>query len=185
MAHRRSFRGRSGVSQSQKRKHTWQSVGSAGAVTAGVSLVPATPGFGDPAGTIAASGISSDDAGAFLEGTIVRIRGSLALGKSTLLVAGSSSEAFGIGFVTNEAFNASAIPNPATAVGADWDGWLFYRSTPLDTVEANAGLVDSKAMRKWNDGMTLVLVAGAASDNASPLAPSGAQFQARILILLP
>jgi len=186
MAHRRSFapRGR-GVSQSQRRKKTWQSVGVTGQQAVGIALTPPTPSV-QGEGTVAVAGITSTDGAQFVEGTILRIRGSLDLPKSTPLSSLlGDANAFGIGFVTDEAFAASAVPNPADASGADWDGWLFYRSTPLDTVEANAGIVDSKSMRKWEDGMTLVLVAGYVDDSAVPVGTAAFTFIGRILILLP
>jgi len=185
MARQRSFRGRSvGISQSQRRKKSWNSFGTGGNIAAGVNLSIPAPGAG-PSSALAVSGITSVNAGRFVEGTIIRIRGSIELPKSSTLVADNTVIAFGIGFVTDEAFAAAAVPNPALAEGADWDGWMFYRSILQGSLDANAGVFDVKSMRKWNDGMTFALIAGEATDTGTGVGQSQVQIIARSLILLP
>jgi len=187
MAHRRGgFRGRSGgISESQRRKKSWLGFADTGNIATGNILeVASLVGAGS---ALAVKGITSADAGVIglLEGTIMRIRGSVEVPKSTGTVGpvNMHTVAFGIGFVTDEAFQAAAVPNPATAGGADWDGWLFYRSQLQGSLDANAGVVDSKAMRKWQSGTSLVLVAGQASDAPESAVTIVALF--RSLFLLP
>jgi len=65
----------------------------------------------------------------FIESTILRIRGSLSVPKSTYnpLAAQTSIFAFGIGIISDRsALLTDAIPNPATASGYDWDGWDVF-----------------------------------------------------------
>jgi len=185
MAHRRSFRPRGGISQSQRRKKTWLSFGEAGLITAGVSLDPANPGVG-PSQTLEVKGITSTDAGNLVEGTILRIRGSLDVPASNIPEQNEGfTIAFGIGFVTNEAFSASAVPNPATSEGADWDGWMFYHANIKGPAESAGEVFDVKSMRKWNDGMTFALIAGVANEGSDPPVNVEIQLIARALILLP
>jgi len=116
----------------------------------------------------------------------MRVRGSIELPKSTGAAGGiHHTVAFGMGFVTDEAFAVSAVPNPATPEGADWDGWLFYRAQLQGSLDANAGVVDSKAMRKWQSGMTFVLVAGQATDSVSGETAQTVATIFRSLFLLP
>ena len=184
MAHRRgSFRGRSvGISQSQRRKKSWSAFAEAGNIYAGVRLVVPAPGAG-PSSSLFVQGITSKNGAGFVEGTVIRIRGSIEVPKSDLGIP-EQTVAFGIGFVTDEAFAVSAVPNPATAVGADWDGWMFYRAQLQGSLDANAGIFDVKSMRKWQDGMTFALVAGIATEGAGSGAAQVSVI-ARALILLP
>jgi len=190
MAHRRGgFRGRS-VPESLRRKKTWQSFASISTPNvAGLGVIVPDIGTGPDAsvGLQLQSSINAASIG-LLEGTLLRIRGSLIVPKSSLTGDPATTEvfAFGIGFVTDEAAAAVAVPNPATPAGADWDGWLFYRSNVAAPLDANAAAMDSKAMRKWNSGMSLVLVAGQANDiGSAPIAGTVIQTVLRGLFLLP
>jgi len=132
------------------------------------------------------AGSFSQEAQAFVEGTILRIRGSLDVPKSTTIPGtGAITVAFGIGFVTDEAFAAGGLPNPATNEGVDWDGWMFYRSNVQGSLDANAGIVDSKSMRRWQGGMTLAFIAGGCSDEPTGFTGFNVQAILRLLILLP
>jgi len=123
----------------------------------------------------------------FLESTILRIRGALTVPKSTYTTSptGTIIFAFGIGIVSDEAASALAVPNPATASGVDWDGWLFLRQSNQSTVEAQATIVDVKAMRKWQSGQSIIFVAGLASELASGTNALDFGFSLRGLFLLP
>jgi len=187
MAHRRGSFGRGrGISQAQRRKKSWIALGTSGSETIGVTLSTAAPAIGAP--TVVVIGIDSTNAtlGGLLEGTILRLRGSVDLPKSTTgSASGNSVMAIGMGFVTDEAFFATAVPNPATIDGANWDGWLYYRSNLQAPVDSNGGIVDNKAMRKWNSGMTLAIIAGQATDAAAGQVSQTARLIARMLFLLP
>ena len=88
--------------------------------------------------------------------------------------------------MTDEAAAASAVLNPATAAGADWDGWLFYRSNVAGVADANASVMDSKSMRKWQSGMSLVIVGGQAIDGFSTVSfAQTIEMGVRGLFLLP
>ena len=123
----------------------------------------------------------------FAESTILRIRGSIVMPKNegTGVLGQNSVFAFGIGIISEQAAEViTAIPNPATATGYDWDGWLFLRSSYAAALDSNATIVDVKAMRKWHSGDSIVFVSGVASDQASEAA---GQFlmNLRGLFLLP
>ena len=186
MAHRRSsFRGRGGISESQRRKKTWLSFASVlTAETVGTELI--IPPLVAAGGSTAVFGLPSANAAALglLEGTIMRVRGSVEIPKSTV-ASNFFVVAFGMGFVTDEAFAAGAVPNPATPEGADWDGWMIYRSQLQGNLDANSGVLDSKAMRKWQSGMTFVQVAGLATNDAAGAASQTVQTILRGLFLLP
>jgi len=121
----------------------------------------------------------------FTESTILRIRGSLSVPKGKWDSATIEAFAFGIGIVSDQSAEALAVPNPATATGYDWDGWLFLRQSNQATVEAQATIVDVKAMRKWKSGDSIVFVAGAATNDPSGVVSSAFGFSLRGLFLLP
>ena len=188
MAHRRgSFRGRSG-SDSQRRKRLWADLNvNFDPLTEDVAMTELTPSdvVAGPGGSVAVAGFPSSGAPALLESTILRIRGYFDPPKSTSSGAGGQdSFAFGIGLVSEDAFNAAAVPNPASGSGLDWDGWMFLRSStqvPLDSVGTN---LDVKAMRKWESGMALVFVAGMETSRVAGLVGQKFIFSARGLFLL-
>jgi len=187
MSHRRGgFRGRS-VPDSLRRKKTWLSFSQQGSLCAGVNLaIPAvTPGPGSDVAVLFLDSNAAAPLG-LLEGTLLRIRGSILIPKSNRVIGSEEvTIAFGIGFVTDEAAEANAVPNPATAEGADWDGWLFYRANMAAPLDANATQFDSKAMRKWEGGNSLVLVAGTCVDDSGGEGAVDVGLIARALFLLP
>jgi len=177
-----SFRGRSGISESQRRKKTWTGFVVGTGMKNGFSLpVPAAP---DNSESLALIFFPADGTAALSESTLLRIRGTVSIPKSTPASPVNTVVAFGIAMVTNEAAAAGSVPNPATVFGADWDGWLFYRSTVLDTVETQAGIFDAKAMRKFNGGTSLVFVGGAATDTGTGFPGGDILVCARGLFLL-
>jgi len=209
MAHRRgSFR--RGISQSQRRKKAWSALAgpAIGQDLSGQGSFTNTFNYQIAAGSTDAFGLG-DDALAFTvdagtgasdipqESTILRIRGSLILNKNVTDVGntppiadqGIDTFAFGIGVMETGATQLGAFPNPATPDGSDWDGWMFYRSINSSIVDANASVIDVKAMRKVESGMTLIMVAGVQSsmyDNTvGTLAALSAALTARLLLLLP
>jgi len=189
MAHRRGgFRGRSvGISQTQRRKKSWLAFSTAGNEHAGVAIATGDTGAapGSNLGVALITSVDGETAG-LVEGTIMRIRGTIDVPKSTVLTTAQSTVvAFGIGFVTDEAGQGLAVPNPATGAGQDWDGWLFYRSNLQGALDANAGIMDSKSMRKWNSGMSLALIAGVSTDLAAGASSQTVSLIVRGLFLRP
>jgi len=186
MAHRRGTSGFRKIPDSLRRKKSWSGFTAVGDSFNGFQLDSgSTAGPGGSTGILFFDSASAAAIG-LLEGTLIRMRGSILVPKSVILSgAGSIVTAFGIGFVTDEAALAGAVPNPASATGADWDGWMFYRSTVLDTVESNAGILDVKSMRKWNSGMSLVMVAGMETDAVGGAVTQNVDAVIRGLFLLP
>ncbi len=112
--------------------------------------------------------------------TIVRMRGHVTGFLLSATAAGDGFDgALGIALVSDEAFGqgAASVPNPVTE--ADWDGWIwhhfFQMHSPAATLAASAGdqvaafqyEIDSKAMRKWSTGNTLVGVLGNVENGAA------------------
>ena len=100
--------------------------------------------------------------------------------------------AVGIGIVTSDAFavGVSAVPDPIDQM--EWDGWLYHRFFDLHSSEAALGdqqngltsiqfEVDSKAMRKVADNMTLMAVVQAVEIGAAVMV---AHFDSRLLVKL-
>ena len=152
-------------------------------------------------GSSAATAISSTTAvligaGAVSTGdgqTVVRLRGELLL---TLITATGSLDgfrgAFGIGIVQNPAFTAGigSVPTPVTEA-AD-ENWLYHRFFTIVaniSTEADFGLsaamrleVDSKAMRKFDSGVTLYAALEVTEVGAAVM---DASFDSRVLVKLP
>jgi len=187
MAHRRgtSFRGR-GISEAQRRKKSWFAFNTdPGADLFKISLTPPDlVAQGESVAVAFADGVGFSPS--VIESTVLRIRGMVDIPKSTVASGGLSIVfAFGIGFVTNEAAAALAVPNPATATGADWDGWMFLRTSTQIALDITGTMLDVKAMRKWKSGTSLVLVAGLATDLSGGAGGMDFSIQARALLLLP
>ena len=105
-------------------------------------------------------------------GTVVRIRGNLQVVLASFTSSGHGYHfAMGIGVVTSAAFAAgiASIPTPLTE--AAWDGWMYHRfgdvhgslaAGSTSTGQGNGASfdteVDTKAMRKVSDEMTVVAV---------------------------
>jgi len=200
---RRAFRGR-GISQSQRRKKTW-----------GAFIAPASNEGGEsPAGILATTlnfdlsvGATlaspqqqavgfffgpGDIAGLAAESTLLRLRGSLNMTKNSVGTGVSNvTHAFGIAVVESTNVDTSPVkfPNPADPIGAQWDGWMFYRSINTSILDAEAAIIDVKSMRKIQSGYSLLLVAGtySASTDDSPISAAAisTQLTARGLFLLP
>jgi len=199
MAHRGSFRGR-GISQSQRRKKAWAAFRGLASGTAGVSttesltlrfelivgVAGASPqsqsvGFVFPTGKVA----GNLDA----ESTLMRIRGSLNQAKNSVSATTQEVQAFGIGVMEQTAALLGSFPNPADPEGANWDGWMFYRSINTAILDAEATIMDVKSMRKVQSGYALVMVAGSHGvtlDGSQLPAPAiNTELTARGLFLLP
>jgi len=189
MAHRRgaSFRGRSGISDSQRRKKAWIDMNvnaGLGIDQAGGTLLPNAPAAGEDVAVLA---FPSSLNQAFAESTILRIRGSLEIPESTWTSTGVGNITFGFGIaiISEQAAEVlTAIPNPATATGYDWDGWMFLRVGPLKALDSAGTIVDVKSMRKWRSGDSIVFVAGVAT-NLGGGATGSFNFSLRGLFLLP
>jgi len=183
----RSFRGRGrvGISESQRRKKTWVGFGIAGNVINGFELKPAS--LVAAGGSISLVSFSAKGSFSLEESTLMRIRGSVQVPKSTPGPNSGTNDvsAFGIAMVTDDAASVGAVPNPATVLGADWDGWLFYRSNVSGVLDANGTIFDAKAMRKFTGGQSLVFVAGLASDFVSGVTAGITLVSCRGLFLLP
>jgi len=184
MGHRRSFR--SGISQSQRRKKSWGGVFGYADDLNGLFLT--TPSAGGPGSSLQLFALGSDENQAVVEGTILRIRGTIEITKSILqgpTTFTTDIHAFGIGMVTNEAAQNGAVPNPATATGVTSDIWMFLRTSTQIPVDIQGTIFDVKAQRKWESGMSLVFVLGSASDLPSGTSGGVVRLQSRILFLLP
>jgi len=161
---------RRGISETQRRKKQWidMNLGPAlGFDLSGGALQPPDQVAMEP--TVSVLQFPSQPG--FTESTILRIRGNITVPKSTYAVAGGGSSiifAFGIGLVSDVSAEALAVPNPATAVGYDWDGWLFIRQSSVIAVDPVGEIVDVKAMRKWKSGDSIVFVAGLAAESGTP-----------------
>ncbi len=187
MAHRRgSFRGRSGgISETQRRKKAWIDMNAQAAIgndiSGGQLFPPAVVAPGD-----SVSILQFPSQAGFQESTILRIRGNVNVPKSAYADSANTDVfAFGIGIVSDQAAEASAVPNPATATGYDWDGWLFLRQSDAPPVDSVGTIVDVKAMRKWKSGDSIVFVAGLATSAAAGVAGQSFGFSLRGLFLLP
>jgi len=178
---------RRGISETQRRKKAWIDMN----VLAGVGT-DMSGGFLAPPDTVIAgdslSLLQFPSQSGFLESTVLRIRGNLAVPKSDYgnLAAGAATIfAFGIGIVSDDAASALAVPNPATATGYDWDGWLFLRQHSTVAVDPAGEVVDVKAMRKWKSGDSIVFVAGGSTNASGGFTGLEFGFSLRGLFLLP
>jgi len=184
----RTFRGR-GVSDSQRRKKVWIDMNVAGGLgfdaSGGGLFLPTTASPGED---LAALVFPSSTNPSFAESTILRIRGVVNVPKSSYSSSQSGIEcfAFGIGIISDQAAEVqTAIPNPATATGYDWDGWLTVRQSDVPPLDSNATVIDVKAMRKWRSGDSIVFVFGSASGIPAGYSGVTCGFSLRGLFLLP
>jgi len=105
------------------------------------------------------------------QATIVRLRGYLSLLQLTASAIGDGFiGAIGFGLVSTQAFltGVGAVPTPFAEVG--WPGWLFHTFFDIRQITSTEGdgqnalssvfqlHIDSKAMRKWGEDMTLMAV---------------------------
>jgi len=134
--------------RASRRKSTWGPGPGGVSVTSISATGAAIPG----------SGISPTTVGL----TMVRIRGQLDL---MLLTAGTVGDgfqgAFGIGIVETPAFTAGAASVPTPITEAASENWLYWHvlsvhdSLNSDGASVQRLEVDTKAMRKFDDGMTI------------------------------
>jgi len=186
MANRSRSTFRRGSSETQRRKKLWQDMNPSFAVGADLSGGTMSPtDLVGPGESVDVLQFFSQPG--FLESTILRIRGSLSVPKSTYVTNQNNNEirAFGIGIVSDEAAEALAVPNPATASGLSWDGWLFVRQSSTVSLDPASEIVDVKAMRKWKSGDSIVFVAGFATLAGSGGAGGVFSMSLRGLFLLP
>jgi len=113
--------------------------------------------------------------------TVVRTRGQVSIKLPTYAADANVVGAFGVGIVTEQAFNAGQASIPETFDEADWGGWFVWRSFSLhyESITAASSFiaswefeVDSKAMRKVGPNDTIVLMASSqvgAFDISMPL----------------
>jgi len=102
-----------------------------------------------------------------LQSTLMRIRGQcdVVLQLATALGDGFQG-AMGIGIVTTAAADVGITALPAPIDEAEWDGWIFHHFVSVHRGAAASAdgaahqriVVDSKAMRKWDESMTMVAV---------------------------
>jgi len=200
MAHRRgTFR--RGISDSQRRKKTWEAFTSVttDALGSSPSGIP-SPTLNFETVLAVAAPPPQENAFAYTfpteagsidpESTIMRIRGSLNMEKNSIVGVNNQVFAFGIAVLESTNLLAPAkFPNPANSEGAAWDGWMFYRSINSSIVDANATVVDVKAMRKVQSGYSLVFIAGSyastSHDSDTAAGAINVQFTSRGLFLLP
>jgi len=185
MANRgRTFRGR-GISETQRRKKAWVDMNTLlvqGADVSGGTLTPPDLLAVGESLTL----IQFPSQPGFAESTLLRVRGNLSVPKSDYSAgAGGLTFAFGIGVVSDVSAEALAVPNPATASGYDWDGWLFLRQASTTPLEPTAEIVDVKSMRKWKSGDSIVFVAGMTTLNNGGAVGQAFSFSLRGLFLLP
>jgi len=166
MAHRnRGFGGRGGISESQRRKKSWRSMpGSGTAGEEGNSFFLQTASIGGPGGHTTTLFFGTTFNPEIAEATILRIRGTIDVQKSSILAAGADIYALGICVASEHSAGViDGVPNPASAEGADWDGWMFLRSAAQIALDITGTVVDVKAMRKIKSGDALCIVAGFAT----------------------
>jgi len=181
----RSFRSR-GISDTQRRKKAWIDMN----VQAANGIDQSGGGF-RPSDIIGAGDSTAilqfPSQPGFIESTILRIRGTLNVPKSSYsnTAAMNTINCFGIGVVSDQAASAGAVPNPATATGYDWDGWLFLRQASSEPLEPNSEIVDVKAMRKWQSGDSIIFVAGFSTSDPGGATAVITTFSLRGLFLLP
>ena len=100
-------------------------------------------------------------------GTVIRTRGHFSAALISFSASGDGFHgAIGVGVASSAAFDTglAALPTPITE--ANWDGWLYHSfwdmhgqlaagATALGDTQNFNLIVDSKAMRKVSDAMTL------------------------------
>ena len=129
--------------------------------------------------------------------TLIRTRGvfSAVLTAVGTIGDGFTNAAIGIGITTEEAFVVGGTPSvPHPLADDDWEGWIYHKiigafrgssTTPLgrSPMEAVRFDIDSKAMRKWEDGMVIFGITEVATEVG--VATLQVQGDTRILVKLP
>ena len=99
--------------------------------------------------------------------TIVRNRGQLAVMPSVTNVDVEVVGAYGMGIVSNEAFAAGVASVPGPWTDGEWEGWMVWQpfafrfdvASDIGRLIASVQIeIDSKAMRKFEEGNTLIQV---------------------------
>jgi len=127
------------------------------------------------------------------DGTIIRTHLEGTINPKGLSTGASAGVSFAVGaaIVTFEASQvAGGTPNPASEVGATWDGWYMHQTyswngfTSTGFVENRHLEFDSKAMRKLNSGNVVIFSFGI-SNGAAPTGQIEYAFGGRFLLMLP
>ena len=126
-------------------------------------------------------------------GTVVRQRGALSAFLDSYTNAGDGFHcAVGIGIVSSAAFTAGIASVPTPITEAAWDGWMYHRffdlhgseaagSTAIGGIESVDFEVDTKAMRKVSDEMTVFAALEVVELGTASL---GVYFDSRMLLKL-
>jgi len=127
--------------------------------------------------------------------TIVRIRGSLTMGLSSVASAldGFSRVGVGLCIVSENAFGVGVTAVPSPIVDIAWDGWIWYNIGDLaaytTTLTNSHGSqtkelqIDSKAMRKIKNTDVLIAVLETAAEVGT--AVFNMTLNTRVLLKLP
>ena len=107
-------------------------------------------------------------------GTIIRMRGCIHIEIALEAVASCLQEVgLGIGLMDDKAVAAGAVALPLPINDEDWEGWMWWHCTYLGFADTSSGavgdrgdhrigardiIIDSKAMRKWDENQTLVFM---------------------------
>ena len=100
--------------------------------------------------------------------TVMRTRGQMTVRSTTVGADLSIVGAFGIGIVSQEAFDAGVVSMPEPFTDADWGGWMVHELFAFDFEFADvtgvnfnpwSRVIDSKAMRKVSANEVLVQIA--------------------------
>jgi len=152
--------------------------------------------------TVSGSILVAQQANVVADGlTLVRLRGRLQIFLSAATaVQNGFAGAFGIAVATTAAVTAGAASVPTPITEQDWEGWLFWTPIILRAPEAIAGnvssdlsgisavtavtdmIVDSKAMRKLSDDMSIF---GVMELTELGTATALWNFDSRVLVKLP
>ena len=172
----RRFRGGTGaLRQGQRRKTSWVGQADQAFVSVGANASAIIASF--------------PNSGNFeVPVTLVRSRGSLSVVPQSFAADVNVIGAFGAGIVTDEAFAAGAGSIPGPWSNSDWEGWFiwetvnyFYDVTTNDSrmLFPSGTVIDSKAMRKFDTGETMVFMFESQGPALSVSAP------VRLLFMLP
>ena len=129
------------------------------------------------------------------EATIVRVRGDMQITQTGTNGAGAGfAGAIGMGLVNSEAFTAGIASVPSPIQENSWPGWLWYHHFNVFSITgtiadgANAAsimqriTIDSKAMRKWGQDQTLLVVIEPEQETGA--ATMVVNFNTRVLVKL-
>jgi len=126
--------------------------------------------------------------------TVTRIRGAMRLFHETFTTAGIQSWGAGIMLLTDAELAAGALPGPITDIDEDRWIWLAHgwlHSAPANSVAgtgvsgdaSESVVVDSKAMRIWEENFTLSMLVENINHTATASSINAA-FTGRVLLKL-